>query len=129
MTLVPARLKAFVWTLRPISLFLLCLASQGHLAEEATTIINLLSVPYFKCSKYVLVSYLLWNLSYSLYLCWFITFKIPFPSILEGLEEVKEIKSIYTIYHVEHEVSEIQFKRDSLEIVQFTPSFNSLRTG
>lgn len=72
------------WSLRPISLLLTGLASQGHWVEKAPTIANLLSVFYFPLYKYVF-SYLLWYCSYSLYLCRFCNFLNSFSIHFRGI--------------------------------------------
>lgn len=104
------KVRTLRWSLRPICLLLMDLSCQGHLVEKAPTILTLLSVLYFPLYKYVF-SYLLGNLSYSLYLCRFIIFQIPFPPILRETwgGEGGIIKIIYAICHIEPEVPEIQF--------------------
>lgn len=105
-TAAASRLSASVLFLKPISLFLMCLAClSGHTVEEATTVGKSVISPFL--STFEICRTWLWNLSYAFYLCRFITFKIPFPTILEGFMEAKKIKIMYAICPVEHEVPEV----------------------
>ena len=62
--LVPPRLQPFMWSLKPISLLLMGLASSGHLNATAPATLSLSSVLYFPLSKDVFISYSLWDLSF-----------------------------------------------------------------